>query len=82
MSYSDFKEQKGFNFRPAFFSGVSVEAADNLSDTLTESTAFFQKSFPRTFAQLNTHQKVPVCFEQAGYSRDSNESRNPKVQVF
>jgi hypothetical protein len=50
MSYSDFKEQKCFNFRAVGFSGFSVEAADNLSNTLIESTAFLKKSFIRTFA--------------------------------
>jgi hypothetical protein len=50
MSYSDFKEQKGFNFRAGCFSGFSVEATGNLSNTLIESTAFLKKSFLRTFA--------------------------------
>jgi hypothetical protein len=40
MSYSDFKEQKCFNIRADGFSGFPVEAADNLSNPLMQSTAF------------------------------------------
>jgi hypothetical protein len=45
MSHSVFKEQKCFNFHAVCFSGFCVEAADNLSNSLNESTAFFKKSF-------------------------------------
>jgi hypothetical protein len=42
MSYSDFKEQK-LQLIGAADSVFSVEAADNLSDSLSQSTAFRKK---------------------------------------
>jgi hypothetical protein len=45
MSYSDFKEQKMLQLLAGCFSGFSVEAADNLSNSLSESTAFCKKVF-------------------------------------
>jgi hypothetical protein len=64
------------------FSGISVEAADNLSDSLIESTAFFKKSYLRTFTKNRAALRRARLFERAGDSRDSNESCNPKVQLF
>jgi hypothetical protein len=63
MSYSDFKEQKGFNFRAGCFSGFSVEATGNLSNTLIESTAFLKKSFLRTFARFDDHRGTGRLFQ-------------------
>jgi len=63
MSYSDFKEQKCSNLRADGFSGFSVEAADNLSNTLIESTAFFKKSFWRTFAWFDDNRSAVRLFQ-------------------
>ena len=45
MSYSVFKDQKSFNVKPALISGFLAEAADNLANSLRESTAFSKKVF-------------------------------------
>jgi hypothetical protein len=63
MSYSDFKEQKGFNFPPACFSGFSVEAAENVSNPLMQSTAFLKKSFSRTSAGFDVRRTAVHLFQ-------------------
>jgi hypothetical protein len=47
MSHSVFKEQKCLNFRTVVSSGFSVEAADNLSNSLMMSTRFFVKKYSK-----------------------------------
>ena len=63
MSHSVFKEQKCFNFGTTCFSGFSVEAADNLSNPLNESTAFFKKSFLSLPARNSRPPKATGLFQ-------------------
>jgi hypothetical protein len=82
MSYSDFKEQKSFNFRTAFLSGFSVEAADNLSNPLIESTAFRKNIFEEQPVKSGIYRTGKSSFERAGHSSDLFGSRNPKIKLF
>jgi len=83
MSHSVFKEQKCFNFHSAIFSGFPVEAADNLSNSLIESTAFFKKKFSNiNCLNLASAQSARFVSNKAGHSSDHKQSRNPQVQLF
>jgi hypothetical protein len=61
-----FQRTKMLQLSTTCFSGFSVEAADNLSNTLMKSTAFLKKSFLRTMPKPTAARRLPVCFEQGG----------------
>jgi hypothetical protein len=77
MSHSVFKEQKCFNFRNAYFSVFPVEAADNLSNSLNESTAFLKKVFKEQSPKSATAQGNWFISYEAGDSSAMLYSRNP-----
>jgi hypothetical protein len=61
MSHSVFKEQKCLNFRTVVSSGFSVEAADNLSNSLMMSIRFFVKKYSKIiYLKLATTEAVDL----------------------
>jgi len=64
-------------------SGFSVEAADNLSNSLIESTAFLKKKFFKNICRNRVQSEdSQLVSSKAGHSIDPNESCNPNVQLF